>query len=300
LFAALGAIQAFYVLKLGHAPDWSVFWEYASLYSGGFGALPIEVNGPVWVLLALFCSTSALALAFLETNPMHPALGLIAGAYGAIWTTASYYVSRSHPNNVCNLMPILVLTLALLLPVARRLKEGPWPSLLKQVAMPVFVVAIVATCGNPHFSSYFPGSRQSWRNVTDQLPMVMKPLQELAKQHNVNVTDPMVCNYRRQALPVAWSVASDKEPAMMNSRSWLPKPIVMLAVLPPERRSVYIDRYCERARQSGWFLMSKGVRVDRWLLGQIRRSHKVTTVGESPEYGLYWCEYNGQAGGLSP
>jgi hypothetical protein len=300
LFAVLGAIRAFYLLRLGHAPDWSAFWEYASLYSGGFGALPIEVNGPVWILVVLFCAIAAIALALLGTGPLNPSLGLIAGVYGAVWTTASYYVSRSHPNNVCNLMPILVMALALLLAVARRLKEGPWPSLLKQVAMPVFVVAIVATGGNPHFSSYFPGSRQSWNCVTDRLPLVESSLRRLVEQHNVNVADPMVCNYGRQALPVAWTAATDKEPAMVNSRSWLPKPIVMLSVLPQERRAVYIQRYCERARQSGWFLMAKGKRVDRWLMGQIKRTHKVTTVGETSEYGLYWCEYNEVSGGPSP
>jgi hypothetical protein len=197
-------------------------------------------------------------------------------------------------------MPILVMALALLLPVARRLKEGPWPSLLKQVAMPVFVVAIAATCGNPHFSSYFPGSRQSWRNVADRLPIVKSPLRELVKQYNVDLADPIVCNYEKRSLLVAWTVASDEEPAMMNSRSWLPKPILMLKGLPPERREAYIQRYCERARQGGWFLMYKGSAIDGWLLQQIRRTHEVKMAGECSNYRLYWCEYKKALASPSP
>jgi hypothetical protein len=109
----------------------------------------------------------------------------------------------------------------------------------------------------------------------------------------VNVADPIVCNYERQSLLVAWTVASETVPAMVNSRSWLPKPVVMMKVLPPERREVYIQRYCERARQGGWFFKYKASPVDEWLLGQIRRTHEVKKVGECRKYCLYRCEYKG-------
>jgi hypothetical protein len=263
------------------------------VYKSGFGALPIKMNGPVWLLVALLCSTLAVALGFLETALLHPGLSLAAGAYAAIWTTSSYYVSRSHPNNVCNLMPVMAMAVALLLPVAQRLKERLWSSLLKHVAMPVFVIGVVATCCNPLFPGRFPGSHQAWRNIAERLPVIESTARALLQQHKAGVSDPFVCNYEQRSLPPIWSPASSTRSATINSRSWLPKPIVMLSILPPERRAVYIQRYCERARQSGWFLQYRNSGVDAWLLSQIKLTHRATMVGQNRQYCLYWCDYKG-------
>ena len=90
----MAAISGFYFWKLGHLPDWKGFYEYALIYGGGFGALSISPLGSVWTLLYVFCII--LAVGSLLFQKGQPGLALVLGAVSVLWSTGSYFVSRSH------------------------------------------------------------------------------------------------------------------------------------------------------------------------------------------------------------
>jgi hypothetical protein len=74
IVAAAALVTLAYVAFDGHGPDWMSYYEYTLLYSGGYGALPVEVTGAVWYLVVLFILVSAVVVRFLVRDPSNPRL----------------------------------------------------------------------------------------------------------------------------------------------------------------------------------------------------------------------------------
>ena len=83
LIVAIGAIIVFYRLQLGHLPDWFMFVEYSLAFRDGFGALPIDPAGGVWILVLVFLLLSTTLALSCETiftpYPPRRRLGILGG-----------------------------------------------------------------------------------------------------------------------------------------------------------------------------------------------------------------------------
>ena len=115
LGVVVGAIAAMSLATLvlsGKAPNWGGYLDYIALYSTeGLGQLPVDwfSTGPV-AGLAIFLS--AAGVVWLSRTGRAPAALLVALAGFTAFAVASftYYLGRSHPNNLLHLMvPIVAL-----------------------------------------------------------------------------------------------------------------------------------------------------------------------------------------------
>ena len=84
LIVAIGAIIVFYRSQLGHPPDWFMFVEYSLAFRDGFGALPIDPAGGVWILVLVFSMLSTTLALSCKTNFRPTHLGVDLGILGGI------------------------------------------------------------------------------------------------------------------------------------------------------------------------------------------------------------------------
>ncbi len=101
LAAVVALVEVLFRSHYGVAPDWYGFVEYALSYAGGYGALPMEPWGAINPILVSFALLGAFAVSD-SLRSQSPFLG-VWYAWGSLSMTLSYFVSRSHPQNVCNL-----------------------------------------------------------------------------------------------------------------------------------------------------------------------------------------------------
>lgn len=256
-----GAIDSFYILGLGHLPDWYAFIEYAVAYKGGFGALPIEPLGGVWGLLLVFTAVAVCAAAaFRDRLKEWPAL---IGIMGIVWTTSSYFVSRSAENNILNLAP---LHFTCMITAMAAFKEKPAHRLmLWAVLIPLSAVLLIVTWGNPNLPRFF---RETFRmdhasRFNGLLLKAEQPLADILKEVNYKKGDPLVVV--NVMMPPLLANADSKGPVDDTGfyRFWLPMaPAAELMLLPLDRQKVYISRFAGRFREGGWLAIPHEIPTD--------------------------------------
>lgn len=230
-----------YLALSGHLPDPRCFFEYAIAYGGAYGGEEIDSAGPVLFLIALL----ALPIFHVFTGKR---LGspLLMAALGLIWSTSSYFVMRRHSNQVSNLMPLLTLGIlavaasreGLRSPVAARLFIGM-----------LFTVNLAITIGNSEKIRDYLESLVGPRRVVDmkqEIGVFDEEGEQSLLMAGVGETEPVLLLQNR-LIPRGGSNTLRKQ--------WLPfAPATQIGVLSPERQVVYIERFLNRKRISGWLL----------------------------------------------
>ena len=318
LLSSVGVIGAYYMISLGRLPDWSAFVEYSISYGArAFGALPMNLTGPVLALFLVFCAVSTTAVyLFLHGGLMQRALSLIVGTWGALWAISSYFVARSHPNNISNLTPILCVAMGLTLYVlARHQKIDRWTMFIRTSFVPVLAVLLIAPFVNaPNLINYVTSYRGYEGEVNSKLPVMDDSLRGLLDAADVKTSDPVVfvgdleetgTGNILPARPV--SDSSGEIRIMSPPRTWLPiMPGDMGKLLSEERKELYISRFTERARLSGWLIETKKevptymittkkevpYTSSPWFSDQLQQTHVPTEVIENDDWRLTWFEYS--------
>lgn len=136
--------------------------------------------------------------------------------------------------------------------------------------------------------------------VTSRLPVMDKSLLELLDEAQVKVDDPIVYvgDFGYGGILPAWPLATDDEVHFLSPpQTWQPTmPFYLVAPLPDERKEVYMSRFAERARLSGWLIQSKEERPytsEPWFSRQLQQTHKPTKVFENDNWRLTWFEFVG-------
>lgn len=298
LFGALVLITSFYFLRLGHAPDWRSFLEYAWEYSGGFMALPMNITGEVWVLILIFCALATTAVYFLRERPASRALPLILGAGGGFWATCSYFVSRSHPNNVHNLSAIFCGVIGLMLYLlARERKDALWSILVRSSFVPILTIVLVAVFANKGaLTDYILSPQSSYLKVEQLIPISDPELDTLLNSAGVKPNDPIVYVGQSDLLVLsAWTFApGDKSEVLTTYRSWLPIPLYSFVPLKDERRTTYLSRFASRTRLGGWLIEFKNKEpIFPWLTDYLNLHYVPGRTFETARWKLTWYEYKG-------
>lgn len=253
LFILFAAVNAIYLIGLGHLPDWYAFIEYAMVYQRGFGGLPIDPRGGVWGLLLVFTAISVCAAAaFGDRLKEWPAL---IGIMGLVWTTSSYFVSRSAENNILNLAP---LHFTCVVAALAAFKESPAHGrILRTVLIPLTAVLLIATWGNPNLPRFF---RETFRmdhgaRMNALLFKAEGSLADILKEAGYREGDPLVV--ADVMLPP--HPAGDTGPSLF----WLPMaPAAEFMLLPPERQRIYLSRFAGRLRRGGWLAVPHVIPTD--------------------------------------
>lgn len=151
-----------------------------------------------------------------------------------LFAAASYWFGRSHPNNVCNLAPFLVL-------VAFRVLDRPG-SLLADVTGFGLAVSVAALAMSPwHSVPYDPGAVVDIRRVVANFPSLEPDIEQIRRQithqGDLGIAD-FGPSYTRHA---------------SETLIWTPMdPSSLWGYVPGERRQLYIRRSVARLRRSGW------------------------------------------------
>jgi hypothetical protein len=313
LALSIGLITAYYILRLGHAPDWRGFFEYSLSFANGFFAIPIEADGVVWTLFLIFCAFSTVAAYFLRNGLMHRAANLVAGTWGALWSVSSYFVSRSHPNNATVLMPVfcVVIGVALYLLAAHRQTDW-WATMVKMSFVPILTILLTVTFGNASsLGGYLSSPKLVYEsNIESHLPLIDPSLQELLQTAQVKADDPIVysavrikanepladgLSHDHGVLLPAWPIDNGQQ-LLSTYKAWLPTtPFVLFVPLPEERRQTYMRRFIARTRLSGWLIQNRKeapYTSSKWFYEQIIKTHTPTKTFENEDWQVIWFEFN--------
>ncbi len=266
LAAALATVFVVYQVGLGHGPDLQSFYEFGLTYQGGFGAYPIDPGGPGWVLFLIFVATLVTLVWNARKQPAVASVVLIATA-ALIYSTSSYFVGRSHPNNVWNLAPEVCIALAVTLALAgRHLRADPVPALLRLVAAPVLIILLFGALGNrsalvdwvtrpqrdiAHIDTALPGTNPSLQALLDAHVHPGDRIAFLAVD-----TDPVIS-------PHLYTDTVQPNGAPL----WLPLvPFAEIDLLPPARKVTYLERFIARHPEGGWLIERTGSQQGDWVI----------------------------------
>ena len=156
------ALLAFSLLTLafdGHL-DWGPYIEYLKLYSTeGFGQLPVVFfsAGPLMGAAIFASGVTVLWLARERPTALEaPLRAAIAGLTGFAIVTFTYYIGRSHPNNLLVLLVPVVSLGGLWAQALLRAGEGRWRLVpLATIALAAAMIAVAS----------WPSVRGKWRDT---------------------------------------------------------------------------------------------------------------------------------------
>ena len=286
--AFYGVIWIGYRLALGTGPDLTGYFEYGFLYSRGYGALPIDTEGAIWYLLLAFFIASSAAVQLLVEDWRDFRMVVAAGAWGAIWSVSSYFVSRSHPVNLLSITPVLLFALAVLFVVVKAGPRRGWEFMLRAALVPVFAMPVALTLGHPGLRANLRTPQLSLARFTDQVPQMDPVLEGLMREAGATPGDPVVLIADGRLMLPAWR-GGPGEPRVLSERSWLPKPYEIIGTLSPERRQVYLRRAAE-TRLGGWMIHHQTDTLRRFgdHLTQILETHAPTRQHSRGPWTVWW------------
>ncbi|MEO7682467.1 MAG: hypothetical protein ABIU86_00895 [Gemmatimonadaceae bacterium] len=292
LVLIVGVVSLFYAGMIGHSPDWSSYFEYALLYSGGFRALPVDPSGSVWFLLVIFLSISTAVVMYLFRDPGHPRVMVLAGAWGGVWAISSYFVSRSHAANLLSIATFLVFAAAITLRVIADQPAESWHGLIRVAFVPMFVAPVALTVAHPAFVSEISKPQLSYGSFTEQIPLMEPSLNQLLIEAGAKPSDPVVRIGDGRLMLPAWPPRDSRGKKVVSPYSWLPKQYEIIGTLPPERRQKYIDRMARHLQLSGWLIHVKAGGIPDFdkQLSDIQRTHVETKRFENEDWIVSWYQ----------
>lgn len=298
-FTAL--VELFYRVRLHHSPDYRAYWEFSSSYSTTQGTMPARLLHP-WIALALVLVTGAAVAAPLIRRRDFPSLAGVAAVWGVMWSTSSYYVARSHPNNVTNLLPIAIACMAALMLIAReRLgDEGSGAMTAGTALISMVLIAVLGAIPNAIHAAMHSAS---WTgDVAAGMPAADQSLGRLLARNEVH-DDDAVAFLAFTGAPFLRETRNGHSVARMRPSLIPAVPSMLLDALPPERRRAYLDRFLDRATAPRAFIVRRrGVadtrfgmygrtleiiaEQDRVVIGEILRYYRVAGVDQERDWEL--------------
>jgi hypothetical protein len=282
LALTLLGISTIYYLAIGHVPDFEMFWMYGSGYAAGFGGIPMNWDGPIWIFALVFLVASAGLRAVLTDHfSAEGPAGIIIAVMACIWATASYYIGRAVPNNVVALFPLICFALAITLrSIASSARISPAAI---AVALPIFSLAMATPIWNEKVFSVIRGLRPYPQSMESRLPAPDSSLTALMARAQIDVNSPVVYYSNSSVMPV------DIANGTTHSREtrWLPTPLTLLEEpVPLYRQSIILERFFQRHPKSGYFIHRSGERdagAKNWIM-LLSRMLVAQTVYNNDEY----------------
>jgi hypothetical protein len=254
---AFAALAALFWIAYHQLPSIAGFTAYIR---NPPGILPANPTGPIWLALA---AAAAVAVAQLRADARGIRVGFVClmGLLGA----GSYYLGRSHDNNVLNLLPFVVLALTAALGIG--LKDVA--SGFAQVALSG-LVALLATFG---FESWDVAAQsgQAW-NIG---PGFINDLR-LATPESSALVDASLANSPSGHSPVADAAAAldwlrtrgEGKPVWVSPSMFLPygppgavwtamSDVGAYALLPQDEVGVFIRNGAQHLNKPGWILVDR-------------------------------------------
>ncbi len=219
------------------------------------GPLPIDLTGNFLFLAA--------ALGLAAWNVFRPPVDPLAFrrdlvAAGLLFSATSYYLGRSHPNNICNLMPFIVLVLLRTLDGKAPLTMPHLPRLATAGLAAATAAIMLSPWDYPPFKHGFSTDAARLRQAAPHLDTDMIAVRShIDNSNHLGIAD--LGHWNRNA---------------NETTLWTPlDPSCLWAFLPHDRRQLYIKRSAARLRMAGWVILGK----EQWdWLDDFRVAYRVT------------------------
>jgi hypothetical protein len=272
----------YYFLNLGHGPDWYSFVEYALTYQNGFGALRANPYGAGWVLIFVFIIFIHLANTAVKRRNWTE-LAVWTSLSGMMWTTSSYFVSRSHDINVTNLLPLSIAAMAIGWRLKNKKEETSAERVPIELGLGVLLTLFLGiTLGTSDWSrlnwKIFSQNRtpSGFREIMPALsPTAMSKMQAVGLLPTDQIS---LCGNTLGAL---WPTDSG------TVRSFLPfAPAAQINILSPKRELEYLQRFTARnTSDEGWVIFNSKILTEenKNLLQKVNEAYKIEnqfTVGD--------------------
>ena len=286
LAAALAIVFVIYQIGLGHGPDLQAFYEFGLTYQGGFAAYPFDPGGPGWVLFVAYVAVLVTLGWRVRKQPAIASVVLVATA-AMIYATSSYFVGRSHPNNVWNLAPEVCIAIAVTLMLAgREWRTDPLPILLRLAFAPIFIVLLTGALGEQAaLVDYVARPQLPLNRIDAALPPTDASLLALLDAH-VPRGDRLayVCDKPNSVDPLLSPHFYLSREQPNGSELWLPLvPFGAVNVLTPERRMGYLERFIARHPEGGWLIECIGAE-SAWVTQDVRDNFTMGRSYENADY----------------
>lgn len=257
---ALTSITAFYLIKLGHSPDFLSLYNYAIGYASGYGYVPFPLTGPGNLLFLLFLGIGFAILRSIRINCADIVMPL-AATCGCIWAIGSYYFGRPVNQNVIAIFPILIFCslLALLLLRNLNLTKASIPLLI--AATPLFFLVLATYYSNTWWEQ-LPKIKAFSNNIASRLPVAQSPLITALNKMDPDNKIPRIF-FGDGAVPPALSQINN-----IQERTWAPVPLQLL--MPPvstKKKQKFIDRFMCRHQYNEAILIHKPGAISKELDG---------------------------------
>jgi hypothetical protein len=284
------AIWIFYKLRLGHAPDWYAYIEYALAYKNGRSGQLIDFHGAIWVLLLILSVLSALAMFAIKRKSLSE-FAVAVSLIGLVWGTGTYFILRSLDLVMSTLLPLVIIALSAALLITMKFREdesGPpfWRLTLQSILSGIFVVGTTATLGNPvgfkNFATQIFAPR-NFATLHEQIPALRG---ELLAAEGLSPEDSIVY-FGKHTLP-AWS---DEK---FFYKLWLPiAPAFQFSILSDERQKEYLHRFLEmKAAPSGWIVANNLTDYNLSLIAtEVSKTYVISEHRELLDQKLYLFKY---------
>ncbi|MDO9401679.1 MAG: hypothetical protein Q7T46_09590 [Polaromonas sp.] len=281
-------VLAFYLSKLGMAPDLRSFFEHAIGYAGGFGYVPFPLFGNGNLLLLVFMGIAILIIGVIQREDVKRdnLAAPLAAMAGCIWGVATYYIGRPVPQNITAILPIIAMVVYLALVLSRRISHGAYSLPIKAAAVPLFFLLLIPLSNLKWFQNL--AQVQSFAaDVTVKLPKAGDGLEQLLSRANP-LADISIVYYGDEAAPPVFTGRYAK----LNETNWLPVPLQLLEMPVSEaRRSIYLQRYiCRKQAKAGILINRRGDAIEVRLQGfldELRQYYDHVEVISDKEYKLY-------------
>jgi hypothetical protein len=247
-------VLAAFLIHFHHGPDWYAFLEYALVYQGGFGSLPMEARGSVWVLIAAFAAVISVGI-YAWYEKRFQALPVLIAAAAVQWSSASYFVVRSHENNVNNLMPLVLLGLfATMAVVTKENLTGTIPVAFRLLFVPLLALPLGLASGAASLDTkslvadgWLAGNPGNWAALARPIPATEM---NLLQRNGLTPSSPLLYVEPNLYSPPRWP-GSDAMP-----RLWMPDfSLFELGILSAERQELYLRRFAADGHPTVGYLL---------------------------------------------
>lgn len=303
---ALATIDIFYLVRLGHFPDWIAYFEFSSLYLGPpIAQEKADPFGPAWFLVLALGAVGTASIIAIASRKWS-LLPTFAALWAATWGTSVYYAGEPFSDHVNALLGIFAFAGATIAYVAssEALFAGPiW--LVRASFLPMFVTLIATWLGNVDGLArlrvpLLPGYHF---DVTADVSPISGELADLMHSAGITSTDKVI-------LPdnVGWSkidtglivpLFRDPDGHVREITAWLPLgpagPDNTSDTLPLARRLIYFKRFTDVAKTGGWYIVYHDSAECRVLMPE---AYDLVRIA-SKNYSMARCGLRRPAGSLA-
>ena len=243
-------ICCFYWIIMSELPDIYSYVEHALSFKSGFGGLSMSLRGGFGLLLLILVFIIADIVYIYRTPGCNKkVIPFLAALYAGLWAFISYFVGRSHENNISNLIPLIVFITGSLLLI--RKKDGmESATLFKLAAIQLYTIIVTLTIGNfTGLRNFLPIIKTENINIESTLPDPDPEISAAMVSAGITLKDSIIY--------------IDKIILLGNNKNeryhyWLPvNPATIYDPLNKERTKIYIQRFSRQFR-SGGYLITRG------------------------------------------